>query len=67
MEVRLFNIDAAAYIGRKICVSNTHYILVAEWDCGIPFAELLMDVGAKIPLGSIGPRGMKFMEYLAKN
>jgi len=70
MEVRLFNVEVyrARPTAREIFAVNHCAALKAQWDGGIPFAELLLKgLGTWIPLGLVDPKGMKFLEYLANH
>jgi len=72
MEVRLFDVEVyrPRPTAREVFAVNHVAALKAQWDGGIPFAELFLKgqgLQKGIPLGMVYPKGMKFMEYLANH
>lgn len=66
LEVRLFGVEDVHVSGTKIFAQNHNAALSGEWDRGTAFGELYLS-GKRIDLGPVDPRGMKFMEDLAKH
>jgi hypothetical protein len=66
MEIRLLGGVDVSREGRRLVGKNHLASIQAEWVSGKPFATLNLGEG-EIPLGIVEPRGIKFMEYLAKN